>query len=56
MNNERYTENDYEQTLIQMFQGMGYSYQQGSELERDYTEPYNRVEMEIRREYFTGGS
>ena len=46
MNNERYTENDYEQTLIQMFQGMGYSYQQGSELERDYTEPYNRVEME----------
>ena len=46
MNNERYTENDYEQTLIQMFQGMGYSYQHGSELERDYTEPYNRVEME----------
>ncbi len=46
MANERYTENDYEQTLIQMFQGMGYSYQQGSELERDYTEPYNRIEME----------
>ena len=46
MANERYTENDYEQTLIQLFQGMGYSYQQGSELERDYTEPYNRVEME----------
>jgi len=26
MANERYTENDYEQTLIQLFQGMGYEY------------------------------
>lgn len=44
MNNERYTENDYEQTLIQMFQGMGYQYVQN--MERDYTEPYYRPDIE----------
>lgn len=44
MNNERYTENDYEQTLIQLFQGMGYQYVQN--MERDYTEPYYRPDIE----------
>ena len=44
MANERYTENDYEQTLIQLFQGMGYQYVQN--MERDYTEPYYRPDIE----------
>ena len=46
MNNERFTEDSYEQSLIKLFQDMGYSYQYGPDMERDYTEPYNRADME----------
>ena len=46
MANERYTENDYEQTLIQLFQGMGYEYKNGTDLGRDFSEPYSRADME----------
>ena len=33
-------ENFYEQTLIQLFQEMGYQYECGYDVERDFREPY----------------
>jgi type I restriction enzyme R subunit len=38
--NERFTEADFEQTLIELFQGMGYQYECGYDVERDFREPY----------------
>ena len=46
MNNERFTEDSYEQSLIKLLQDMGYYYQYGPDMERDYTEPYNRADIE----------
>ena len=40
MNSERFTEADFEQTLIELFQGMGYQYECGYDVERDFREPY----------------
>ena len=45
MANERYTENDYEQTLIQLFQGMGYHYECGYDVERDYRDPFHADDL-----------
>lgn len=45
MGNVRYTENDYEQALIELFQRLGYDYEYGPDIERDYREPVNREEL-----------
>ena len=42
MSNERFTENDYEQALIDLFKQMGYEYEYGPDIERDYREPVNK--------------
>ena len=36
MNNERFTEEKYEQALIELFQSLGYHYEYGYDMERDY--------------------
>ena len=45
MNDERFTEDSYEQTLINLFQRLGYDYEYGPNMERDYREPVNRDEL-----------
>ncbi len=45
MINERFTENDYEQALIELFKQMGYEYEYGPDIERDYREPVNKEEL-----------
>ena len=40
MSSNQFTEDSYEQTLIELFQGMGYQYECGYDVERDYREPY----------------
>ncbi len=45
MNNDRFTEDSYEQTLIELFRQMGYDYEYGPEIERDYREPLDREEL-----------
>ena len=45
MSNERFTEDSYEQTLIELFQQMGYTYEKGPEMERDYREPVDKEEL-----------
>ena len=36
----QYTEEDYEQTLIELFRELGYEYECGYDVERDYRKPY----------------
>ena len=38
--NYGYTEEQYEQTLIHLFREMGYAYECGYDVERDFREPY----------------
>jgi len=45
MNNERFTEEKYEQALIELFQTMGYDYEYGPDMERDYREPVDKEEL-----------
>ena len=45
MNNERFTEDSYEQALIELFCDMGYDYEYGPDMERDYREPVNKEEL-----------
>ena len=45
MNNERFTEDSYEQALIDLFRDMGYDYEYGPNMERDYREPVNKEEL-----------
>lgn len=40
MSTNLYTEDSYEQTLIQLFQKMGYQYECGYDIERDFRKPY----------------
>ena len=40
MSTNQYTEDSYEQTLIQLFKGLGYDYECGYDVERDFREPY----------------
>ena len=42
MNNERFTEDSYEQVLIELFQQMGYEYEYGPQMERNYTESVDK--------------
>ena len=45
MSNERFTEDSYEQALIDLFRDMGYDYEYGPDMERDYREPVNKEEL-----------
>ena len=45
MSNERFTENNYEQALIDLFMDMGYEYDYGPNMGRDYREPVNKGEL-----------
>ncbi len=45
MNDERFTEERYEQALIELFQGMGYDYEYGPDMERDYREPVDKEKL-----------
>ena len=40
MNTNHHTEESYENTLIQLFQDLGYQYECGYDVERDYRNPY----------------
>ena len=48
---EKFNEDAYEQVLISLFEGLGYEYECGYDVERDYSEPYYRDDLEasIRR-------
>ncbi len=39
MNNEKFSENDYELALIDLFKELGYQYEYGPDVERDYSDP-----------------
>ena len=41
-----FTENSYEQTLIELFKGMGYQYECGYDVERDFREPYYAQDLQ----------
>lgn len=47
----KFNEDAYEQVLISLFEGLGYEYECGYDVERDYSEPYYRDDLEasIRR-------
>ncbi len=45
MSNERFTEDSYEQALIDLFKQMGYDYEYGPEMARNYREPVNKEEL-----------
>lgn len=45
MNDERFTENSYEQALIELFKQMGYDYEYGPDIERNYREPVDKEEL-----------
>ena len=46
MNTILFTEDRYEQTLIQLFQEMGYEYACGYDVERDFREPYYGADLQ----------
>nr|WP_024992501.1 type I restriction endonuclease subunit R [Hoylesella pleuritidis] len=41
-----FTEDNYEKALISLFEGMGYQYQYGPDIERDYYVPYYEAQLE----------
>ena len=41
MSINQFDENSYEQALIALFKEMGYQYECGYDVERDYREPYD---------------
>ena len=45
MSSNQFTEDSYEQTLIELFQRMGYQYECGYDVERDYREPFYREDL-----------
>ena len=45
MGTNQFDENSYEQTLIALFQEMGYQYECGYDVERDYREPYDAEDL-----------
>ena len=46
MSTNMYIEDSYEQTLIQLFQEMGYEYACGYDVERDYREPFYGADLQ----------
>ena len=45
MDNERFTEDSYEQALKELFEQMGYDCHYGPDIERNYREPVNKEEL-----------
>ncbi len=45
MSNERFTEDSYEQALIDLFLDMDYTYDYGPDMKRDYREPVDKKEL-----------
>ena len=45
MSNERFTEDSYEQALIDLFMDLDYEYEYGPDMERDYREPVDKKEL-----------
>lgn len=45
MNYYAFTEEEYEATLIQLFQDLGYAYECGYDVERDHRNPYYEVDL-----------
>lgn len=45
MSNERFTEDSYEQALIDLFMEMDYQYDYGPNMERDFREPVDKKEL-----------
>ena len=41
MNNERFTENSYEQALLELFQQMGYGAKYGQDINRELDQPFD---------------
>ena len=46
MSSNQFTEDDYEQTLIQLFKDLGYQYECGYDVERDFREPYYALDLQ----------
>ena len=47
MSTDKFTEDSYEQTLIQLFtERLGYEYECGYDVERDYREPFHREDLQ----------
>ena len=46
MSSNQFTEDSYEQALIELFRGMGYQYECGYDVERDFREPYNALDLQ----------
>ncbi len=46
MSSNHFTEDSYEQVLIELFQGMGYQYECGYDVERDFREPYYAQDLQ----------
>ena len=46
MSIDQFTEDSYEQALIELFQGLGYQYECGYDVERDFREPYYAPDLE----------
>jgi hypothetical protein len=45
MSINHFTEEGYEQALIQLFQDLGYAYECGYDVERDHRNPYYEVDL-----------
>ena len=45
MTTNQHNEANYENTLIQLFQDLGYQYECGYDVERDYRNPYNEEDL-----------
>ena len=45
MSSSIFTEDSYEQALIELFKQMGYQYEYGPDVERDYREPFNAADL-----------
>ena len=45
MSTNQHTEANYENTLIQLFQELGYEYECGYDVERDYRNPYYEEDL-----------
>ena len=45
MSTNKFTEDSYEQTLISLFKELGYQYECGYDVERDYRLPYHASDL-----------
>ena len=45
MTTNQHNEANYENTLVQLFQDLGYQYECGYDVERDYRNPYNEDDL-----------